>query len=126
MLNDVTSRVPGVPLEAASHALTLVYNCALVGGELAALPIVSEEGLLSVLLSFAALGERAFPCCVSQTCLTKTEISRSMQHIYLLFPSFENCDREILNETGSSFLFLQRRQACSPEETEMFPVCVSS
>lgn len=57
MLNDVTNRTPTVPLETAGFALTLIYNCALVGGELVALPIVSEEGMLTALLSFSAIGQ---------------------------------------------------------------------
>ena len=56
MLHDVLNRVPMVPLELAGFALTMVYNCALVGGELVALPMISDDGLVSALLSFAASG----------------------------------------------------------------------
>ena len=56
MLHDVMNRTPMVPSETAGFALTLAYNCALVGGELVALPIVSEEGLMPALLSFSVSG----------------------------------------------------------------------
>jgi hypothetical protein len=55
MLQSVVKRET-VPMESAAFALLMMYNCALVGGNLVAVPIASEEGLVSTLLSFAASG----------------------------------------------------------------------
>jgi hypothetical protein len=60
MLQSVVNR-ESVPLESAAFALLMMYNCALVGGNLVAVPIAAEEGLVSTLLSFAASGEKHEP-----------------------------------------------------------------